>query len=396
MIFARTIVTTVGLLLAGASMAAAQQCGGNFDDFLQGVRKEAAAEGISQSAIDRAVADMHIDRKVLAADRAQNVFTQTWKEFAGRMASNSRLSIGRKKLKQYASAFRKIEAETGVPGPVITSFWGLETDFGAVLGSFDTLSALATLAHDCRRPELFRPQLIAAIRLVEAGDLTPQQMHGAWAGELGQTQMLPRDYLKFGVDANGNGKVDLLKDEADVLATTGRFIQSLGWHAAEPWLEEVKVPSDFPWERAGLVLKAPRSDFAKLGVTRRDGSRLPSDALSSSLILPMGRKGPAFLAYPNFGAFLEWNKSLTYSLTAAYLATRLAGAPAVDMGSPEPGLSLSETKRLQQDLAAKGYDVGEVDGILGENTRDAVRQMQQKLGLAADGWPTKALLSAMK
>ncbi|MBC6716071.1 lytic murein transglycosylase [Aurantimonas sp. DM33-3] len=392
---ASRLALTLSLLLSGSGLAAAQQCGGDFGAFLQGVRAEAEAKGLSAGAIDAAVADMRQDPKVLAADRAQGVFAQDWQQFATRMVNGYRLQQGKENLQKYASVLSRIETETGVPGPVIAAFWGLETDYGAVLGNFDTLAALATLAHDCRRPELFRPHLLAAIEIVDRGYLTPSEMKGAWAGEIGQTQLLPEEYLEFGTDGDGNGRIDLRQDAADVLFTTGKYIQSLGWRGGEPWLEAVQVPSEFPWDRAALVNKEPRANFAELGVTKADGSALPSDQLPASLILPMGRGGPAFLAYPNFDIYLKWNKSLVYSLTAAYFSTRLAGAPPVDMGNPQPGLDLEGTKRLQQRLTDLGYDTGGIDGIIGENTRAAVRKEQMRLGLPADGWPTPDLLRAL-
>jgi lytic murein transglycosylase len=392
---ARHIAMSLTMLLAGTGLASAQQCGGNFGQFLEGVRAEATAKGLSPSAVDTAIANMRLDPKVLAADRAQGVFAQDWQQFATRMVNGYRLTQGRANLEKHAGVLSRVLDETGVPGPVIAAFWGLETDYGAVLGNFDTLAALATLAHDCRRPELFRPHLMGAIEIVDRGYLTPAEMKGAWAGELGQTQLLPEEYIAFGTDGDGNGRVDLRQDAADVLFTTGKYIQSLGWRRGEPWLEAVAVPSDFPWERAALVNKEPRSEFAALGVTKADGSPLDNDGLPAALILPMGRGGPAFLAYPNFDIYLKWNKSLVYSLTAAYFSTRLAGAPPVDMGSPQPGLDLEATKRLQQRLTDLGHDTGGVDGIIGENTRAAVRQEQIRLGLPADGWPTPALLSAL-
>ncbi|WP_370195997.1 lytic murein transglycosylase [Aurantimonas coralicida] len=267
---ASRLALTLSLLLSGSTLAAAQQCGGDFGAFLQGVRAEAEAKGLSAGAIDAAVADMRQDPKVLAADRAQGVFAQDWQQFATRMVNGYRLQQGKENLQKYASVLSRIETETGVPGPVIAAFWGLETDYGAVLGNFDTLAALATLAHDCRRPELFRPHLLAAIEIVDRGYLTPSEMKGAWAGEIGQTQLLPEEYLEFGTDGDGNGRIDLRQDAADVLFTTGKYIQSLGWRGGEPWLEAVQVPSEFPWDRAALVNKEPRANFAELGVTRAD------------------------------------------------------------------------------------------------------------------------------
>ncbi|WP_062012086.1 lytic murein transglycosylase [Aureimonas sp. AU4] len=389
------ILAAALLATTGGALAQGAQCGGDFGAFLDGVRTEARAKGLSEAGIERALANVRPDPKVLSRDRGQGVFQQAWTQFQGRMVNKDRLARGQANLRKYASTFAEVERQTGVPGPVIASFWGLETDYGAVLGDFDTLSALATLAHDCRRPEIFRPHLIGAIELVDRGYLRPDQMRGAWAGELGQTQILPEDYLAYGTDQDGNGTINLLTDVPDVLMTTGKFIQSMGYRRGEPWLEAVRIPANFPFDRAALVSKEPRSEFAKLGVTKADGSPLESDGMMASVVLPQGAGGPAFLAFPNFDIYLTWNNSLTYSLTAAYFGTRLAGGPAADMGNPQPGLDGEQMKVLQQRLATMGYDVGKIDGILGANTRAAVREEQMKHGLPADGWPTARLLTAL-
>ena len=391
--FARAALTV--MLVMAATPAVAQQCGGDFGSWLAGVRKEAAASGVSNRALG-VLSQVGYDKRVISRDRAQGVFAQTFKQFSDRMVAQYRLDQGAKNLRKYANVFAAVERQYGVPGPVITGFWGLETDFGANQGDFSTLNALATLAYDCRRPELFRPQLINALKIIDRGDLPAAQMVGAWAGELGQTQLLPSDYLGSGVDFDGDGRVDLKNSVPDVLATTGRFIQSMGWRAGEPWLEEVSVPANLPWDQADLAIQHPRAQWAKLGVTSRGGGALKADGLPASLILPMGRNGPAFLAYPNFGVYLEWNQSLVYSTTAAYFATRLAGAPRVDHNDPDPGLSVDQTKQLQQRLAARGYDVGKIDGIIGAGTRAAVKAMQLQLGLPADSWPTPDLLARLR
>jgi len=394
----RPVVVAVASALAmviAAAPAAAQQCGGSFNAWLGGVKQEAAANGVSNRALG-VLSQVSRDKRVISRDRKQGVFAQSFKQFSGRMVSQNRLDHGRKNLKKHARTFAAVERQYGVPGPVITAFWGLETDFGANQGDFSTLNALATLAHDCRRPALFRPQLISALRLIDRGDLTPGQLVGAWAGELGQTQLLPSDYLGSGVDFDGNGRVDLKGSVPDVLATTGNFIASLGWQAGQPWLQEVSVPARLPWDQADLAIQHPRAQWAKWGVKARGGRALKADGLPASLILPMGRKGPAFLAYPNFRVYLEWNQSLVYTTTAAYFATRLAGAPKVSLGNPDPGLSIDQAKQLQQRLAARGYNVGKIDGIIGAGTRAAVKAEQMQLGIPADSWPTSNLLNRLR
>jgi lytic murein transglycosylase len=382
--------------MAAAGPAAAQACGGDFNQWLEGLKREAMAVGVSAGVIQVAAPALRFDPGVVRRDRGQAVFAQSFLEFAGRMVNAYRLEHGARNLQRHAATFERIERQFGVPGPVIASFWGLETDYGANLGDFPTLTALTSLAFDCRRPELFRPQLIAALRIVERGDLSPGEMRGAWAGELGQTQFLPLDYLENGVDYDGDGRVDLLRSVPDVLASTANVLAKAGWRQGEPWLQEVRVPASLPWEQADLAIRHPRSQWVAWGVRAADGSALPSDGLSAGLILPMGRNGPAFLAYPNFDIYLEWNQSLVYATTAAFFATRLAGAPRVSGGQNVPVLSLDQVKQLQQLLAQHGYDVGGIDGVIGARTRAAIKEVQLRFGLPADSWPTPELLARLR
>ena len=380
-------------LCATALPAMAQECGGDFETWKQGVAAEAKAAGVGAVGLD-ALEDATFDERALARDRAQGVFTQTFIEFSNRMISAYRLKQGAANMKKYADIFARADQQFGVQAPVITAFWALETDFGAVQGDFHTLSALVTLSHDCRRPQLFRQQLVPLLELIDRGVL-PADVTGAWAGEIGQTQILPSDYLTHGVDGDGDGKVDLRKSVPDVIMTTANKVLSRGWKRDQPWIEEVRVPEDMPWEQTGRTNKLPLSQWAAWGVTNPDGTPLIDNGLKAGLALPMGRKGPAFLAYDNFDVYLEWNQSFTYALTAANLAARLAGAPPLDPRNPEQGLNNEQMKALQTKLEARGYDVGTVDGILGTNTREAIRKEQMRLGLPVDGWPTPELLAKL-
>ncbi|MBA1139010.1 lytic murein transglycosylase [Mesorhizobium sp. CCANP35] len=382
------------LLLGAAAMpAVAQECGGDFEAWKQGIAAEAKAAGVGAVGLG-ALEAASIDDKVLARDRAQGVFAQTFIQFSNRMISAYRLKQGAANLKKYADVFARADQQFGVQAPIITAFWGLETDFGAVQGDFHTLSALVTLSHDCRRPELFRPQLVPLLMLIDRG-VVPAEVTGAWAGEIGQTQILPSDYLARGVDGDGDGIVDLRRSVPDVIMTTASKVLSRGWKRDQPWIEEVRVPEDMPWEQTGRTNKLPLSQWAQWGVTNPDGTPLIDNGLKAGLALPMGRKGPAFLAYDNFDVYLEWNQSFTYALTAANFATRLAGAKQFDPRTPETGLNGDQMKELQTKLEARGYDVGTVDGILGTNTREAIRKEQMRLGLAVDGWPTPELLGKL-
>jgi lytic murein transglycosylase len=386
-------IVLAALLSAAAGSAMAEQCGGDFETWKQGIASEARAAGVGEAGLS-AFEAAAIDPKVLARDRAQGVFSQTFVQFSGRMISDYRLKQGAANLKKYADVFARADQQFGVQPAIITAFWALETDFGAVQGDFHTLSALVTLAHDCRRPQLFRPQLVPLLTLIDSGVL-PADVSGAWAGEIGQTQILPSDYLARGIDGDGDGIVDLRRSAPDVIMTTANKVLSRGWKSDQPWIEEVRVPDDLPWDQTGRTNKLPLSKWAEWGVTRPDGTPLVDNGLNAGLALPMGRKGPAFLAYDNFDVYLQWNQSFTYALTAAVLATRFAGAAPYDPRNAEPGLTGDRMKELQSKLEAKGYDVGTVDGILGTNTREAVRQEQMKLGLAVDGWPTEELLAKL-
>ncbi|MCR4266073.1 lytic murein transglycosylase [Nitratireductor sp. ZSWI3] len=388
---AKTMALGILAAFGIANGAAAQECGGDFNAWRQALKAEAAADGVGErglSAFDGA----RIDQAVLQRDRAQGVFNQTFAEFSGRMINDYRLKNGAANLRKYADTFARANNEFGVPGPVIASFWALETDFGAVQGDFSTLNALATLAHDCRRPQIFRPQLVSLLHLIDQGWVSAD-VTGAWAGEIGQMQMLPSDYYTKGVDGDGDGRVDLKGSARDAILTAAKNLQSLGWKPGQPWLEEVRIPDRMPWEKTGRVNRLPRSEWAAMGVTRRDGSPLENDGLQAGLILPMGYRGPAFLAFDNYDVYLEWNQSLVYTLTAAHLAARLDGAPRYDVRTPEQGLAPEVMKQLQQKLAERGHDVGKIDGILGAGTREAVRQEQIRLGFPADGWPTPTLFS---
>ena len=358
-------------------------------------KAEAISNGLKPAVVEQALAGMTPDLSVIQNDRAQRNFGLDFVSFANKKVVPYRLSKGHELLKTNAKLFQRIEATYGVPGEVLVSFWGLETDFGAVQGDFSTLRALATLAWDCRRPEKFRPELMAALNLVQKGDLTPAQMRGAWAGELGQLQLLATRYDQYAVDFDGDGHRNLIKSKADALGSAAAMLKNAGWRAGEPWLQEVKVPRDMDWSQARLDNKLPVTEWAAQGVTTVGGGKL-SGSLPAALLLPMGRNGPAFLAFPNFDAYLAWNDSTVYSTTAAYFATRLDGAKPLRAGNaPVHSLTMAQTKQLQAQLQARGLAISKVDGIIGEETRNAVRQVQQEFKLPADGYPDAALLARL-
>jgi len=385
---------TALLLASLASAAPAQDCGGDFAAFIGGLKAEALAQGFDGALADRFLAGVRQDPAVIRADRAQGVFQRDFIDFSRRLISADRLQRAQSNAQRHAALFDRIETETGIPRGVLLAFWAFETDFGQIQGDFNTANALVTLAHDCRRPDLFRPQIFAALELYRRGDFDPARTTGAWAGEVGQVQMLPADIIANGRDADGDGHVDLKGSPPDALLSGAHMLAGLGWRRGEPWLQEITVPQDLDWAQTGLASTLPVGDWRAMGVAARSGTLGP-DALPASVLLPMGKDGPAFLAYPNFRVYFEWNQSLVYVTTAAYFATRIMGAPVYDAGNPTPGLAGKQMQALQSRLAARGHDVGAIDGILGARTRAAVQAEQSRLGLPPDGWPTPDLLARL-
>lgn len=372
--------------------AVAAPCGGDFGAFLQAMQAEAVAAGVPTDKAAVFFAGARPDPKVLKADRSQGVFRKTFLDFSQSLISKQRLSTARSKSESLNDIFTRAEADYGVSRGILLAFWAFETDFGQIQGDFNTRNALLTLAHDCRRPELFQPQVLAAAQLhaLDEFDLTTT---GAWAGEIGMVQMLPKDILERGVDGDGDGLILLKTSQADAILSGARMLQHHGWRAGEPWLAEITLPKGFDWALAGLEVEKTTEEWTALGVTPRNGPLMPG--LQASILLPQGRNGPAFLAYPNFRVLFEWNKSFVYVTTAAYFATRIEGAVPYAAGNPDPALDLDQMKALQEKLAALGHDVGQIDGILGAGTRTAVQKEQVRLGLPADGWPTRSLLDAL-
>ena len=382
-----------------ASAATAPNCRntGSFDVWLQKFKQEAEAQGIARAAIAAASPYLTLDQRIINIDRGQKFFAQDFLQFSDKMLAGGRVGNGQNQIKKHAATFAREEKQYGVPAAVITAFWGLESDFGSNMGKDHSIRSLATLAYDCRRSEMFRGHLFDSLRLIERGDLTAPEMIGSWAGELGQTQMMPSEYIKNAVDYDGDGKRNLLKSASDVIGSTGAYLVTLGWKRGQPWLEEVRAPANLPWDQADLAIQHPRARWAQLGVTYPGGRTLPADNLPASLLLPMGRFGPAFLAYDNFQVYLKWNNSLVYSTTAAYYATRLSGAPGMTRSTgPIPKVTPEEVREIQQLLTRAGHDVGGADGKVGISTRAAIKAMQVKFGLPADSYPSPELLARLR
>ena len=392
----KSTLTTLALLLIFSlpSMVSGKtftNCGGDFSIFLKEAEGYAAGLGVSTKVLKKTIRRIKFNPTIIELDRKQRSFKLSFLNFSKRAINDYRLVNGKKQFKKYQTVFNKALAIYGVPKEVITAFWAMETDFGAVQGNFNTLNSLASLAFDCRRPELFQPEFIAAMQLIERGDID-YDTTGAWAGEIGQVQMLPQDILEFGIDGNKDGQISLKETPEDAILTAANLINHMGWEKGEAWLEEVILPKDFYWELAGFGRGRALKDWENLGLKLR-GEKLKIDKnLYSTLLLPQGKKGPAFLAFKNFEVYLKWNDSFIYTVTAAHLAKRLGGAKKYKHNNPSDILDIEAMIKLQNVLRSKGYDVGKVDGILGAKTRQAVRSVQLEFGLSADSWPTKELL----
>ncbi|PWU13050.1 MAG: lytic murein transglycosylase [Bdellovibrio sp.] len=369
---------------------------GKFTAWLTDLKYEALRQGISQQTLDLAAPYMVYDPGIIRKDNNQGIFQSTFLQFSDRLATEDRRTKAILHGKKYQVLFSRIEQRHGVPAPVLLSFWALESDFRSQVGKDHVLTATTTLAFDCRRPDFFRKELLSALRILQNGDIPLEQMVGDWAGELGGLQFTPTDYLLYAVDFDQDGRRDILHSKTDMLATGANFLAHLGWRRGEPWIQEVRLPGTFAWEKTGLEIEQTRTEWVKSGV-QSVGSDLPADDLPASLFLPMGHLGPAFLLYHNFkNAYLGWNSAMMYSLTAAYLATRIAGAPAVtaDSAALVVPLQSEQLRELQSRLVADGFQVN-VDGKLGLETRRSVKKAQLKYGLIADGYPTLELLERL-
>ncbi len=371
---------------------------GSFQTWKADFRKQLVAEGISKSLIRKVYDPVRFDPAIIKRDRRQSFFSLSFAEFSKRLVSSNRLKTGARKLKQRAGLFRAAEKKYGVPGAIITAFWALESDFGkGISKQYPIFNSLATLAYDCRRPELFRRELTAALKIVDRGYLPLNRLVGSWAGELGQTQFLPDHYLNHSVDADGDGIRDMMRSDADIIFSTANFIQHLGWRRGEPWLQEVRVPARMPWKEADLAIYHPRSKWDGWGVRTRSGKRLKADGMPAALLLPMGRNGPAFLAYENFKIYPQWNQSLNYAITAAYLATRLTGEPRYSPGRGNvENFDYKRIREVQRLLNRRGFDTGGVDGKHGAKSRAAVKKAQLRFGLPADSYPSSELMDRLR
>ena len=374
-----------------------------FEAWKASFRTDAIDAGILPGVVDLAFADVALNESVLQADRRQPELTQTVWAYLNGAVSEARIVHGRRRLTAQRALLDRIERQFGVPSEILVAIWGMETDYGATFGGFDVIEALATLAYDSRREEFATRELLAALEILQNGDIALGGLEGSWAGAMGHTQFIPSTYLTRAIDQDGDGRRDIWGSLPDVFASTANYLVEAGWRPGEPWGEEVVLPADFDWRLADL--DARRADTARpmvvwraMGIRRLDGSLPgPSDRLAA-LLLPAGHAGPAFLVQANFRAILDYNNSTKYALAVGHLSDRLAGLGPIRGAWPvdEPAFSRAENFELQQLLADLGYRTGPIDGIVGPLTRTAVRGFQRDVGRPADGFPTQALMDQIR
>ncbi|MGC9446375.1 lytic murein transglycosylase [Cereibacter johrii] len=360
-------------------------------------RPRALAAGIRPATFSAAFRDLRYDADAVARDRNQAEFNRTLWDYLDSAVSEARIAGGRAALAQHGALLGRIEARYGVPKEIVVAVWGMETSYGTRRGDHPLVGALATLAHDGRRARFFEEQLIAALKILDKGDVRPEAMTGSWAGAMGHTQFMPTSYLDFAVDFTGDGRRDIWSDDpSDALASTAAYLAQSGWRSGEPWGVEVRLPAGFDFSRSGKSLRQPAARWEALGVRRVGGSPLPAG--EAALLLPAGAQGAAFLIYPNFRAIARYNPADAYVIGVGHLADRLKGAPAIAGGWPrgDRALALAERTELQHLLTAAGFDTGGADGMIGPNTLSALRAWQAARGLVADGYANEAVLNRLR
>jgi len=367
-----------------------------FTAWVKAFRQEAVAAGVSVATYDRAMSGLNPDPEVIEADRNQPEFTKpVWAYLEGAL-SDKRVANGQAMLRAHEKVLARIEKAYGVDRRIVVAIWGLESAYGQFTGSLPVIRSLATLGYEGRREEFAKSQLIAALKIVQAGDITPDRMLGSWAGAMGQTQFIPTTYLIHAVDFDGDGRRDIWGSATDALASTAHLLSRSGWKTGESWGYEVKLPAGFDYAQADRSNRHSVAQWRALGVRKANGGALPArdDKQEAAILLPSGHRGPAFLVMRNFRAILAYNNSTSYALAVGLLSQRFSGGGHIAASWPKDERPLKRTEReaLQRALTNAGYDTQGVDGIIGYNTRQAIRRYQKAHGLPADGHPDARLL----
>ncbi|QHE88846.1 lytic murein transglycosylase [Hydrogenophaga sp. BPS33] len=371
---------------------------GEFDSCLAKLRAPARAVGVNDASFTRFTQGLQPDMSVIDKLNYQPEFrTAVWDYLAG-LVDDQRVAEGQGMLALHAETLKRVQERYGVDPATVVAVWGVESNFGQTFGKSPLVQSLGTLSCFGRRQGYFRTELFAALRILQEGHIARERLVGSWAGAFGHTQFMPSTFERLAVDFDGDGKADLMDSAADALASTANFLHKAGWQSNQPWGFEVRLPRGFNSSGEGRRTKRPMSEWAERGVTHTDGSPLPSGMGVAGLLTPAGPQGPAFLVLRNFDAIYGYNASESYGLAIAHLSDRLrgGGAFATPWPTDDPGLSRAERREVQTLLIARGHDIGEVDGMLGDKSRAAIRAEQERLGQEASGRAGQKLLKSLR
>ena len=384
----------IGTLLMSSAIAANQQ----FSQCVSELKSKARQQGISDNTVNTILGKVKHLARVIELDRRQPEFTQTFSGYFNARITNERIRTGRKLLDEHREILDKIEQESGIPAKYLVSFWGLESNYGGYFGDWSVPDSLTTLACDPRRSAFFTQELFNALRIIDAGDITPERMVGSWAGAMGHMQFMPSTFLNYAKDADGDGRRDLWGSIEDAMASAANFLRKMGWNPDLEWGQEVKLPPDFDYSLAGSNHKRSLSDWARLGVIPVSGLNLLPTDQKAALLVPAGHQGPAFLVTHNFHVIMRWNRSEYYALSVGHLADRIYGEPELSQQPPADDIKISreQVRQLQRDLQALGIDAGGVDGVMGPQTRKAISLFQHRTQRIADGHLDATLLEAVR
>lgn len=388
-----SLLSITGISLVCTLEAHAQA---DFSDCLARLERSALDSGIQTTTVETILASVEPREAVIRADRNQPEFVATFADYLSRRVTEERVGRGRSLYAEHRSLLDDLTRRYGVPGQYVVAFWGLETNYGGVLGNVPVFDSLSTLACDDRRSGYFTGEFLDALRIVDRGDVEPAVMLGSWAGAMGQTQFMPSSYLQYAIDGDGDGRVDLWRSTADALSSAANYLSHIGWRTGERWGREVLLPADIDYGIAGRELRRGLADWRELGITDVAGRALPPVDMEGALVVPAGRAGPAFLVYDNFDVIMRWNRSEFFALAVGHLADRIAGG--AELTNPPPQqepIRRDDVVRVQEYLAANGYDGGTPDGILGPRSRAALRALQRDLGVPADGFLSRELLQRL-
>ncbi|WP_424927961.1 lytic murein transglycosylase [Amaricoccus tamworthensis] len=371
---------------------------GDFVAWRDGFRSRAIAQGIAPATFDAAFRGVGVNQQVVDLDSRQAEFTKPIWEYLDTAVSDDRVANGRAKQRDLNSIMAAIENRYGVDSQTVLAIWGMETNYGTFRGDIPVIESLATLAYEGRRRSFAEEQLIAALRIIQAGDITPDRMRGSWAGAMGHTQFIPTSYLSTAVDFTGDGRRDVWsEDPTDALASAANYLADAGWQYGQPWGLEVRLPQGFNWGSVDQSNRRPVTDWTSRGVTLLSGAPLP-DYGTGAIIAPAGVNGPAFIVYQNFYVIKRYNNSTSYAVGVGHLGDRIAGGGPFVQSWPRGDRNLSRTEKmdLQEKLTAAGYDTGGTDGIIGPDTAAAIRRFQADNGMTPDGYPSSRVLQALR